>query len=78
MVGVMGPRFLSRGGDVDLMFILRSIGPKNPKESQVEGQGSFALVGPLKPGVTGVQASSALEPIFEDLADPAALGLSDH
>ena len=41
----------------------------------MEGQGYFALVGPLKPGITGARASSAREPIFEDLADPAALGL---
>lgn len=64
IIGVMPPRFLWRGGDVYLPIQMT-------KESAVEGQRYFALVGRLKPGVTEARASSELKPIFQDFSRTA-------
>jgi putative ABC transport system permease protein len=61
VIGVMPPRFLWRGGDVYLPIEMTS-------EKTVQGQGSFALVGRLKPGVTDAQANAELTPIFADIS----------
>ena len=61
VIGIMPPRFLWRGGDVYLPIQLTDA-------DSVEGQHTFALVGRLKPGVTGEQAAAELGPVFKDLA----------
>ena len=64
VIGVMPPRFLWRGGDVYLPFLMTNA-------EEIEGQRFFTLVGRLKPGVTDAQASAELTPIFDDFRKAA-------
>lgn len=64
IIGVMPPRFLSRGGDVYLPIQITDA-------DNIQGQQRFALVGRLKPGVTEAQAASELQPVFKDIAHKA-------
>ncbi len=60
IIGVMPPRFLWRGGDVYLPIQITN-------QDSIQGQHSFTFVGRLKPGVTEAQATSELQPIFNDI-----------
>jgi predicted permease len=60
VIGVMPPRFMWRGADVYLPDLFQ-------RGKDVEGEREFHLLGRLKPGITEAQATTDLQPIFEDL-----------
>ncbi len=59
IIGVMPPRFLWRGSDLYLPLALDS-------DTATQGPGVYAVVGRVRPGVTGAQAAVALQPLFND------------
>ena len=67
IIGIMPQRFLWRGADLYLPIPVNS-------DADREGPGRYALVGRVRPGVTSAQASTALQPLYEDFrkATPAA------
>lgn len=59
IIGVMPPRFLWRGSDLYLPLALDS-------DTATQGPGVYAVVGRVRPGVTGAQPATALQPLFSD------------
>ena len=60
VAGVMPPRFMWRGADVYLPDVFR-------RGQAQEGVQEVHLLGRLKPGIGEAQATTGLQPIFEDL-----------
>ncbi|HEY1964988.1 MAG TPA: ABC transporter permease, partial [Acidobacteriaceae bacterium] len=67
IIGVMPQRFLWRGADLYLPIPVAS-------DTERQGPGRYAVVGRVRLGVTGAQAATALQPLYEDFrkANPAA------